>query len=110
MNRTKEIKVRFSEDELNKLNHLVLLSGLSREEYVRSILRKTIPSNKPTPNFIETIKQLRAIGNNLNQITMIAHKTGSIDILRYKHDMQKLETEIMHILSLYNAPIEIEVD
>lgn len=110
MNRTKEIKVRLSEDELNKLNHLVVLSGLSREEYVRSILRKIIPSSKPTPNFIETIKQLRAIGNNLNQITMIAHKTGSIDILRYKCDIQKLDTEIIRILSLYNDPVEIEVD
>lgn len=108
MKRTKEIKVRLSDEELKKLNQAVLESGLSREEYVRSLLKKIVPSNKPNVDFIETIKQLRMIGNNLNQIVVIAYKTKSIDTVRYKHEMLLLQNEIKHILDLYNEPIRLE--
>lgn len=108
MKRTKEIKVRLSDEEFKKLNQAVLESGLSREEYVRSLLKKIVPSNKPNVDFIETIKQLRMIGNNLNQIVVIAHKTKSIDTVRYKHEMLLLQNEIKHILDLYNEPIRLE--
>lgn len=108
MKRTKEIKVRLSDEEFKKLNQAVLDSGLSREEYVRSLLKKIVPSNKPNVDFIETIKQLRMIGNNLNQIVVIAHKTKSIDTVRYKHEMLLLQNEIKHILDLYNEPIRLE--
>lgn len=108
MKRTKEIKVRLSDEEFKKLNQAVLESGLSREEYIRSLLKKIVPSNKPNIDFIETIKQLRMIGNNLNQIVVIAHKTKSIDTVRYKHEMLLLQNEIKHILDLYNEPIRLE--
>lgn len=108
MKRTKEIKVRLSDEEFKKLNQAVLESGLSREEYVRSLLKKIVPSNKPNVDFIETIKQLRMIGNNLNQIVVIAHKTKSIDTVRYKHEMLLLQNQIKHILDLYNEPIRLE--
>lgn len=108
MKRTKEIKIRLSDEEFKKLYQAVLKSGLSREEYVRSLLKKMVPANKPSPDFIETIKQLRMIGNNLNQIAVIAHKTKSIDTVRYKHEMLLLQNEIKHILDLYNEPIRLE--
>lgn len=108
MKRTKEIKVRLSDEEFEKLNQDVLESGLSREEYVRLLLRKVVPSSKPSPDFIETIKQLRMIGNNLNQIAVIAYKTKSIDVVRYKKEMLLLQNEIKHILDLYNEPIRLE--
>lgn len=110
MKRTKEIKIRLNEHELNELNKVVVLSGLSREEYIRTLLKKIVPTNKPSPDFIETIKQLRMIGNNINQIAMIAHKTGSIDTVRYKYDSEKLQEEILKILMTINTPQSLKED
>lgn len=110
MKRTKEIKIRLSEHELDELNKAVVLSGLSREEYIRTLLKKIVPTNKPTPELIETIKQLRLIGNNINQIAMIANKTGSIDTVRYKYDNEKLQREILKILMKINTSESLKED
>lgn len=108
MSRKMEIKIRLSEKELDILNHNVSLTGLSREAYLRSIIKKIIPANTPSVELVETIKQLRAIGNNLNQLVMIAHKTGSIDVMKYKNNHVRLENQIQEILRIVNQPNKME--
>ena len=108
MSRKMEIKIRLSEKELDILNHNVSLTGLSREAYLRSIIIKIIPANTPSVELVETIKQLRAIGNNLNQLVMIAHKTGSIDVMKYKNNHVRLENQIQEILRIMNQPNKME--
>ena len=110
MKKTKEIKVRLSEEELHHLNLLVEQSGLSREAYIRSLFRGVIPSNKPSDEFVEVIKQLRAIGNNINQLSMIAHKIGSIDVMKYKHDYERLQEQIQEIFKKINESKQLEVE
>ena len=58
-------------------------------------------------DFQEVIKQLRKIGNNLNQLTVIAHKTGSIDIMKYKEDMKTLNNSIVEIREQVYLPKEV---
>lgn len=107
-NKTREIKVRLTDEELLELNRLVARSGLSREEYVRSLIKKIIPSDMPSVELVETIKQLRMIGNNLNQIAVIAHKTHSIDIMKYKKNIDDLQDMIQYILKVINEPRILE--
>lgn len=108
MSRKKEIKIRLSEKELEILNHNVSLTGLSREAYLRLIIKKIVPANTPSVELVETIKQLRAIGNNMNQLVMIAHKTGSIDVMKYKNNHVQLENQIQEILRIMNQPNKME--
>ena len=108
MNRKKEIKIRLSEKELECLNHNVSLTGLSREKYLRLIIEKIVPTSLPSTELVETIKQLRAIGNNINQLVMIAHKTGSIDILKYKSDYDRLQNQIQEIFRIMNQQKTME--
>ncbi|MCD7950545.1 MAG: plasmid mobilization relaxosome protein MobC [Erysipelotrichaceae bacterium] len=107
-NRNKAILVRLSEDEFKDINKRVALTGLSREEYMRSLMRMEVPSSLPSPDMIETIKQLRLIGNNINQLTVIAYKTGSIDIMKYKNDYERLQNQILKIITLINQPTKLE--
>lgn len=100
-NRYRRVEVRLNDEELEQLNLAVAKTGLSREEYLRSIINNRVPAEKPHPDFIETIRQLRKIGNNLNQIVVIAYKTGSIDVLKYKKEAEKLQNEIQQILQTY---------
>ena len=54
------------------------------------------------------IKQLRMIGNNLNQIAVIGYKTGTIDILKYKRNCSELEKNVQLILSNVTEPTRME--
>ena len=97
--RNKEIKVRLSLIELENLNKCVKKTGLSREEYIRTLISGDVK---------EIIKQLRMIGNNLNQIAVIGYKTGTIDILKYKRNCSELEKNVQLILNNVTEPTRME--
>ena len=54
------------------------------------------------------MKELHAIGNNLNQIAVIGYKTGTIDILKYKRNCSELEKNVQLILSNVTEPTRME--
>lgn len=102
--RNKEIKVRLSLIELENLNKCVKKTGLSREEYIRTLISGYVPAPRISDDVKEIIKQLRMIGNNLNQIAVIGYKTGTIDILKYKRNCLELEKNVQLILSNVTEP------
>lgn len=106
MVKKKCIKIRLSEERFHQLNEIVSLTSLSREEYLRNLITGTVPKERPSEDFLEIIQQLRSIGNNLNQLTMIAHKIGSIDIVRYKKDIVELNKNILEIREKVLLPEE----
>lgn len=108
MKRQNEIKLRLYDDEINKLNLEVQKSGLSREAYLRSLINYEIPRGKPTEDYLEVIRQLKKIGNNLNQIAVIAHKTNAIDIVRYKHEVINLKLQLAEIKRIASQPIQLK--
>lgn len=110
MKRKNRIEVRLSDDELDYLNKAVLKTGLSREAYLRLIIQKIVPAEKPYPDLKETIDQLRRIGNNLNQIAVIAYKTSSIDVMKYKKNFDELQKQIQYVLRVNDEYRKDEVD
>lgn len=108
--RKNRVEIRLSDDELDCLNKAVFKTGLSREAYLRLIIQKIVPAEKPYPDLKETIDQLRRIGNNLNQIAVIAYKTGSIDVLKYKKNFDELQKQIQYVLRVNDEYRKDEVD
>lgn len=108
--RTKEIKVRLSDDELTQLNEIVRELGISRESYIRSLLKYEIPRGKPTEEYLEILYQLRQIGNNINQIAIIAHQTRLIDEMRFQKAFEKLNSDIAEIKRIASQPIVFNKD
>lgn len=104
MKRNHEIKIRLSDDELEKVNDAVDKSNLSRESFLRLLLNGYVPRFIPAYDFQNVISQLRRIGNNLNQISVIAHKTGAIDVIRYKNEVANLKNEIAEFKRLMSQP------
>jgi peptide subunit release factor 1 (eRF1) len=82
--RTNRIRVWLSDKELEKLNRAVKSSGLNRESYIHTLINGFIPIDKPQPDFFKMMRELHAIGNNMNQIAHRAHVTGSIEAERYE--------------------------
>lgn len=106
--RTKGVLIRLTDDEVYDLTNRAQKCGISREQYIRlMILEHEIPRPLLPIEFHETIKQLRAIGNNLNQIAMVANKTGLIDATTYRYEKMKLDNEILNIRKIANRPIEL---
>lgn len=101
------VVVHFTKEELSKLNQMTLECGMKRESYIRSLILNVIPQPKPTEDFYEMIVQLRRIGTNLNQIALVANRTGSIDILRYKKDIESLNQSILEIRKKVLLPSEV---
>ena len=95
--RTKTIKVRLTEDELKSLNEKVKLSGLSRENYIRSVIGGHDIKALPPDSFHTVIFHLRHIGNNLNQISRVANSSGEIDTQKYMENVTSLNKEILEI-------------
>ena len=95
--RNKEIKVRLSLIELENLNKCVKKTGLSREEYIRTLISGYVPAPRISDDVKEIIKQLRMIGNNL-----------TIDILKYKRNCSELEKNVQLILNNVTEPTRME--
>ena len=80
MKRTKEIKVRFTDDEWVRLNSLVNASNVkSREEFIRLALTDIVIREKPPAEYGQIVRELRRIGSNIDQILVKARTLGFVD-------------------------------
>ena len=105
--RTHRVEVAMNDKEYEQFLTYVHGCGLSHQAYLLLLIKNRIPQPLPSDDFQEVIKQLRKIGNNLNQLTVIAHKTGSIDIMKYKEDMKTLNNSIVEIREQVYLPKEV---
>lgn len=103
-----EIKVRLAADEMAYLNQLVAASGLSRETYLRMVISGVVPKEAPPPDFWAMMRELHAIGNNLNQIAMNAHVLNAIDAKHYDEGVQLFRDAVQNVLSAILEPMPIE--
>lgn len=83
-NRTLEIKVRFTHNELSSLNKKVKRTGMSREGYVRALCNNKTPVELPPADYHALIREVRALGNNLHQIAYKANSQGLLDTPLFK--------------------------
>ena len=103
-----EIKVWLTAEEMDHLNQLVAASRLSRETYLRKLISGVVPKEAPPPDFWAMMRELHAIGNNLNQIAMKAHVLNAIDAKHYDEGVLLFQTAVQDILSAVLEPIPID--
>lgn len=77
-------------EQYEKLKGTAYQCGLSMSEYVRTLIDDIIPRQAPTGDFIRILGELKAIGNNMNQIAYLANSTHIIDRDNYHENYQKL--------------------
>lgn len=106
--RSKQFVIRLSESEWNHLNELVKESNLSRESYLRMCINGLVPRPTPTKEFIEVIKILREIAENMNQIAISVYTQNAIDKSFYMENYEKLQDQINEIMILIRQPINME--
>lgn len=63
--RQKEVKIRLGEDELESLNKNVALTGLSRERYLRMLIKEKVPVALPPADYRGIMRQLNVIDTDI---------------------------------------------
>ena len=87
--RTRSIKkqVWLNREEATLLKKKAKKVGLNESELLRNLIVGFEPREKPDERFYEALNQMRAIGNNLNQI---ARKANALDIVDDIHFNKKV--------------------
>ena len=73
------IPVRLNAKELRFLEEQVEKSGLSREEYIRSIVMGGEVRARPCEHHTELLRKISGLCNNANQLARIANTYGEAD-------------------------------
>lgn len=106
--RSIQIIVRLNEKERESLAKQVKRSGLSQEAFVRSLINGYVSKELPPVDYHTMMKQLRAIGNRINQIAVKANATGFIHADEYARDADELRKIMLKIQSAVTQPEKME--
>lgn len=99
--RTHKKQFWFNDVEEAALVEKSSLAGMNESDFVRSLILDYKLKAKPDEEFYSSIKLLRSISNNLNQIAAKAHSLGFIDELSYRKEVNKMDDIIDSIKSKY---------
>ena len=89
--RTKSVLLRLTEDELLSLDALVKRTALSREAYIRNAIFAVQIREHPPADVPYLLREFKRIGNNINQILLIANTNGFLDAPRLRSALDELK-------------------
>lgn len=96
--------VWLSREEAEQLRMKAIKVGVSEADVLRNLIMDYSPQEKPPTEFYDSIKELRAIGNNLNQIAKVAHSLKYIDDEYYKKQVEILQNFILKVKEEFLLP------
>lgn len=105
--RAHRIWAHLSDDEYDTFRCCVKKSGLSQEAYLRALIKGRVPRQPPPANYHAMMKELRAIGNRVNQIAVRANAIGFIDTEQYEKNARELHEAILRIQAAVVLPERI---
>lgn len=98
----KQIWINKEEDAI--LKEKATRVGLCEADLIRNLILDFEPKEKPDNRFYEVMKEMRAIGNNLNQIAHKANALNFIDYNLYKVEAEKWNNFILRIKKEFLLP------
>ena len=91
--RSKKISIRLSEKEYLHLKEQADLAGLKNEPFLRNLISGVKMKPRPKEEWAELIRQVSAVGNNINQIAHRANIHGLTD----KQTLSNVQQELAKI-------------
>ncbi|WP_416325181.1 plasmid mobilization protein [[Eubacterium] hominis] len=98
------IITRLNRREQQHLKNLVKKSGLSQEAYIRHLINGVVPVEAPSADYYAMMKELHAVGNNLNQIARKAHQLNVVDVQQYDQAVKEFEKAVTKITEAVILP------
>ena len=109
--RSREIKqtVWLNKEEKYILKLKSQSSGKNTSDFIRQLIVGCEVKEKPPIEFYEAIKQIRAIGINLNQIAKNSNAQGFVDGINLRKEIEKIDNFILEIKKEYLLPKNNEI-
>ena len=98
--RNRKIDLRLNDTEFERLNNDVQKTGLSREEYLRSLITHSPIKTMPSKNLVEVLKILQQINNSMNLLFIKASSLNLIDATAYWENVESLKNTIRKLLEV----------
>ena len=89
MKRTVKKQFWLSRDEAQELQRKAKKACLSEAGLIRLLVKGYEPKEKPDDHFYDVMRELSAIGNNLNQLTAKANALGFVDAPLLRKEAEK---------------------
>ena len=97
-------QVWLDEKENSCLQNSASKAGLSQENYLRALIKGYVPKELPPVDYHAMMRELRAIGNNLNQIATRANATGHIARTAFQYEANRLRKAMLDIQAAVTSP------
>ena len=75
----KKLSVRLNKQEYKHLKRQSTIAGLKMDPFIRSLIMNTNIKSRPPNEYARLLRELSAIGNNINQIAYIANASRNIN-------------------------------
>ena len=87
----RRVKKQFwlSPQDARELKRKAKLCGITETAVIRILLHGYEPKEKPDARFYEAMRQLSAIGNNINQLAVQAHSLGFVDAPKLQKEAER---------------------
>lgn len=89
--RTNDIHLFLSDDEVSLLNEFSIKTKKSKSEVLRFLLNTAILVEAPSIDYRKWVRELRMIGNNINQVLVIAKSNGVFNSLELQKHLCELD-------------------
>ena len=86
-----DIHLFLNEEEFYLLNELSVKTNLSKSQVLRFLLSTSNLIEAPPIEYKVLIRELRAIGNNINQLIVIARSNGILNVSSLKKHLDELD-------------------
>ncbi len=86
-----------SEKEYKRITRRAKSCGLTKSAYVRQLIIGYKPKELPPADYFAMTRELKEIGNNLNQLAFVANATGLIDEAAYYENVIHLKDSLLRI-------------
>lgn len=106
--RSIRVQVWLNKEERTKLQTRAKKSGLSQETFIRTLINGYVPKELPSPDYYAMMRELHAIGGNLNQIAAKANATGHIDKTVFQYEANRLRKAVLDIQAAVTSPQKLE--
>lgn len=97
MRRSYDKHIRLTKEEREDWRRKAAMTCLNESSLIRLLMKGYAPKEKPDERFYEAMRELSAIGNNINQLAAKANSLGFVDapmLYREAERWHKFQTDI----------------
>lgn len=98
-----QVKVYLNEEEYENLCRLCKETNLKQGRLIRLLLEGYVPPQAPPVDYKKLIREVRAVGNNINQILFYVNANGILNVPDLNTELVKLREVEKFIREHYEA-------